>query len=88
MTQEQQKRESAEKDRLIVSAQREEAAQGVKTVEATQQAQREAKIRIIEADREAQKAMIEQKNKIELDALRKQREAEAQAEGVERNRLG
>ncbi len=82
VTQEQQKRESAEKDRLIISAQREEAAQGVKTVEATQQAQREAKIRIIEADREAQKAMIEQKNKIELDALRKQREAEAQAKAL------
>jgi uncharacterized membrane protein YqiK len=82
VTQEQLKRESAEKDRLIVSAQREEAAQGVKTVEATQQAQREAKIRIIEADREAQKAMIEQKNKIELDALRKQREAEAQAKAL------
>ncbi len=77
--QEQQKKESAEKDRLIVSAQREEAAQAVKTVEATQQAQREAKIRIIEAEREAQKAMIEQKNKIEMEAMRKQREAEAQA---------
>ena len=82
VTQEQLKRESAEKDRLIVSAQREEAAQGVKTVEATQQAQREAKIRVIEAEREAQKAMIEQKNKIELDALRKQREAEAQAKAL------
>jgi hypothetical protein len=67
---------------LIISAQREEAAQGVKTVEATQQAQREAKIRIIEADREAQKAMIEQKNTIELAALRKQREAEAQAKAL------
>ncbi|CAG0926331.1 Inner membrane protein YqiK [Thermoflexales bacterium] len=82
VTQEQQKRENADKDRLIVSAQREEAAQGVKTVEATQQAQREAKIRIIEADREAQKAMIEQKNTIELAALRKQREAEAQAKAL------
>ncbi|MFZ6026665.1 MAG: SPFH domain-containing protein [Chloroflexota bacterium] len=76
---EQQKREAAEKERLLVSAQREEAAQAVTTVEATQAAQREAKIRVIEAEREAQKAMIEQKNRIELDALRKQREAEAQA---------
>ena len=82
VTQEQQKRESADKDRLIVSAQREEAAQGVKTVEATQQAQREAKIRIIEADREAQKAMIEQKNTVEIAAFRKQREAEAQAKAL------
>ncbi len=82
VTQEQQKRETADKDRLIVSAQREEAAQGVKTVEATQQAQREAKIRIIEADREAQKAMIEQKNTVEIAAFRKQREAEAQAKAL------
>ena len=80
--QEQQKRENAEKDRLVVSAQREEAAQAVKTVEATQEAQREAKIRVIEAEREAQKALIEQRNKIELEALRKQREAEAQAKAL------
>jgi uncharacterized membrane protein YqiK len=82
VTQEQQKRENADKERLIVSAQREEAAQGVKTVEATQQAQREAKIKVIDAEREAQKAMIEQKNKIEIDAFRKQREAEAQAKAL------
>ncbi len=80
--QEQQKREAAEKDRLIVSAQREEAAQTVKSVEATQQAQREARIKIIEAEREAQMALIGQKNKIELEALRKQREAEAQAKAL------
>ncbi len=76
---EQQKRASSEKDMLIVSAQREEANQAVKTVEATQQALRESKIRVIEAEREAQKSMIDQKNKIELEALRKTREAEAQA---------
>lgn len=80
--QEQQKREAAEKDRLVVSAQREEAAQAVKTVEATQEAQRQARIRVIEAEREAQKALIEQKNTIELEALRKQREAEAQAKAL------
>lgn len=80
--QEQQKRATQEKELFIVSAQREEANQAVKTVEATQQAQREAKIRVIEAEREAQKQMIEQKNKIELDALRKQREAEAQAKAL------
>jgi uncharacterized membrane protein YqiK len=79
---EQQKRETAEKDRLLVSAEREEAAQAVTTVQATQTAQREAKIKVIEAEREAQKAMIEQKNRIELDALRKQREAEAQAKAL------
>ena len=77
--QEQQKRESAEKERLLVSAQREEASQAVKTVEATQAAQREARILLIEAEREAQQAMIGQKNTIELEALRKQRQAEAQA---------
>ena len=82
VTQEQQKRENAEKDRLLVSAEREDAAQAVITVQATQEAQREAKIRVIEAEREAQKAMIEQKNRIESDALRKQREAEAQAKAM------
>lgn len=79
VTNEQKKREGAEKERLVVSAQREEAAQAVTTVQATQAAQREAKIKVIDAEREAQKAMIEQKNKIEMDALRKQRDAQAQA---------
>jgi uncharacterized membrane protein YqiK len=82
VSQEQQKREAADKERLMVSAQREEAAQAVKLVEATQQAQREAKIQVIEAEREAQKALIGQKNKIELAALQKQREAEAQAKAL------
>jgi uncharacterized membrane protein YqiK len=77
--QEQQKRTTSEKELYTVAAQREEANQAVKTVEATQQAQREAKIRVIEAERDAQKSMIEQKNRIELEALRKQREAQAQA---------
>lgn len=80
--QEQQKRTSSEKELYTVAAQREEANQAVKTVEATQQAQREARIRVIEAERDAQKAMIEQKNRIELEALRKQREAEAQAKAL------
>ncbi len=82
VTQEQQKRESADRERLVVSAQREEASQAVKTVEATQQAQRDARIQVIQAEREAQKVMIEQKNRIELEALRKQREAEAQAKAL------
>jgi hypothetical protein len=37
---------------------------------------------VIEAEREAQKKVIEEKNRIELDALRKQREAEAQAKAL------
>lgn len=82
VVQAEQQRETAEKDRLLVLAQREEAAQAVKTVEATQQAQREAKISLIEAEREAQKVMIDQKNSIELDALRTQRQAEAQAKAL------
>ena len=80
--QEQQKRTASERELLVVTAQREEANQAVKTVEATQQAQREARIKVIEAEREAQKAMIDQKNTIELAALRKQREAEAQAKAL------
>ena len=79
VTNEQKRREGAEKDRLVVSAQREEAAQAVTTVQATQTAQREAKIKVIDAEREAQKAMIEQRNRIEILALGKQREAESQA---------
>lgn len=82
VVQAEQEREKAEKERMLVLAQREEAAQAVKTVEARAQAERQAKISVIEAEREAQKAMIDQKNRIELDALRKQREAEAQAKAL------
>jgi uncharacterized membrane protein YqiK len=82
LVQAEQQRERAEQERLLVLAQREEAAQAVKTVEATGQAQREAKISLIQAEREASKAMIEQKNHIELGALRKQREAEAEASAL------
>ena len=85
VVQAEQQREKAEQQRLLVLAQREEAAQAVKTVEATQQAERQAKISLIEAEREAQKAMIDQKNNIELDALRKQRQAEAQANAERRD---
>src|SRR5579859_931290 len=77
--QEQQKRESAEKERLLVSAQREDAAQAVETVKAHQAAQREARIFVIEAERQAQQSLIAEKNKIELEALRRQRDAEARA---------
>jgi uncharacterized membrane protein YqiK len=79
---EQQKREESERMRLVVAAQRAEAEQAVTTVEATSSAQRDAKINVIRAEQEAQKALIEQKNKIELDAMRKQREAEAQARAL------
>jgi len=76
---EQQKREAAEKERLAVAAQREQAAQDVKTVEETAQAKRQAQIQVIEAERDAQKAMIDRKNAVEIEALKRIREAEAQA---------
>ncbi len=76
---EQQKREAAEKERLLVAAQREQAAQDVKTVEETAQARREAQIQIIQAERDAQRVMIDRKNAVEIEALKKIREAEAQA---------
>ncbi len=76
---EQQKRESAEKDLLTVAAQREQAAQDVKTVQETAQAKREAQIQVIQAERDAQRAMIDRKNAVEIDALKKIRDAEAQA---------
>jgi len=76
---EQQKREAAEKERLLVAAQREQAAQDVKTVEETAQARREAQIQIIQAERDAQRVMIDRKNAVEIEAIKKIREAEAQA---------
>jgi uncharacterized membrane protein YqiK len=76
---EQQKRETAEKERLTVAAQREQAAQDVKTVEETAMAKRQAQIQVIEAERDAQRAMIDRRNAVEIEALKKIREAEAQA---------
>jgi len=76
---EQQKREAAERERLLVAAQREQASQDVKTVEATGQAKREAQIQVIQAERDAQRVMIDRKNTVEIEALKKVREAEAQA---------
>lgn len=76
---EQQKREAAEKERLAVAAQREQAAQDVKTVEETAIAKRQAQIQVIEAERDAQRAMIDRKNAVEIEALKRVREAEAQA---------
>jgi uncharacterized membrane protein YqiK len=76
---EQQRREAAEQERLLVAAQREQASQDVKTVEETAQARRQAQIQVIEAERDAQKAMIDRKNAVEIEALKKIREAEAQA---------
>ncbi len=79
---EEQRRESAEKDRLVVAAQREEASQAVKTVEETSKARRDAQIYIIEAEREAQRSMIERRNEVEIEALKKIRGAEAQAQSL------
>ena len=76
---EQQKREAAEKDRLLVSAQREQAAQDVKTVEETAKARREAAIQVIQAERDAQRLMIDRRNAVEIEVLKKVRDAEAHA---------
>jgi uncharacterized membrane protein YqiK len=76
---EQQKREAAERELLVVAAQREQAAQDVKTVQETAQARREAQIQVIQAERDAQRAMIDRKNGVEIEVLKKIREAEAQA---------
>jgi len=76
---EQQKREAAEKGRLLVAAQREQAAQDVKTVEETAKAKREAAIQVIQAERDAQRLMIDRKNAVEIEVLKKVRDAEAQA---------
>ncbi len=76
---EQQKREAAEKERLLAAALREKAAQEVKTVEEKSRARRQAEIQIIEAERDAERAMIDRKNEVEIEALKKVREAEARA---------
>jgi uncharacterized membrane protein YqiK len=76
---EQQKREAAERELLLVAAQREQASQDVKTVEETAAAKRQAQIQVIEAERDAQRAMIDRKNVVEIEAIKKIREAEAQA---------
>jgi uncharacterized membrane protein YqiK len=76
---EQQKREAAEKELLLVAAQREQAAQDVKTVEETAAAKRQAQIQVIEAERDAQRAMIDRKNVVEIEALKKIRQAEFEA---------
>ena len=76
---EQQKREAAERERLMVAAQREQAAQDVKTVEETAKAKREAQIQIIQAERDAQRVMIDRKNTVEIEVMKKVRDAEAQA---------
>jgi uncharacterized membrane protein YqiK len=76
---EQQKREAAERELLLVAAQREQASQDVKTVEETAAARRQAQIQVIEAERDAQRAMIDRKNVVEIEAIKKIREAEAQA---------
>nr|MBA3533320.1 hypothetical protein [Ardenticatenales bacterium] len=79
---EEQRRESAERERLMVAAQREQASQDVTTVEETAKARREAQIQVINAERDAQRAMIERRNVVEIDALKKVRDAEADAEAL------
>jgi uncharacterized membrane protein YqiK len=79
---EQQKREAAERERLVVAAQREEAAQALLTVEEKAQAEREAQIQIIQANRDAERTKIERQNEIEINALKQVREAEAKASAL------
>jgi flotillin len=79
---EQQKREAAEKELLMVAAQREQASQDVITVQETAKANREAQIQVIEAERDAKREMIDRKNVVEIEALKKVREAEAQARAL------
>ncbi len=69
---EQQKREEAEKERLLVMAQQEKAAQEVKTVE-----------EVAQAERTAQRVMIDRKNEVEIAALKKIRDAQADAEALQ-----
>lgn len=79
VAQEQLKRETTERDKLLAAAQREQAEQDVVTVQETARAKREANIQIIQAERDAQRAMIDRKNSVEIEAIKKVREAEAQA---------
>jgi uncharacterized membrane protein YqiK len=84
LAQEQAKLESAEKERLVIAAQREMAEQEVLTVQETAAAQREAKIEIIKAERDAQREMINRKNEVELETLKRVKAAEAEATALNR----
>lgn len=76
--------ESAEKERLMIAAQREAAEQEVFTVQEKAAAQREAQIEIIRAERDAQREIINRKNAVEMEAFKRIKDAEAEAEALNR----
>ncbi len=82
IAQEQAKLESAEKDRLIIAAEREGAEQLVITVQERAGAEREAQIQIINAERDAKREMINRKNVVEIEAFKQIKSAEAEAEAL------
>ncbi len=84
LAQEQAKLESAEKDRLMIAAQREAAEQEVFTVQETAAAKRESQTEIIKAERDAQREMINRKNEVELEAFKRIKDAEAEATALNR----
>ena len=77
----QAKLESAEKDRLVLLAEREAAEQQVFMVQ-ERAAEREAQIQIINAERDAKREMINRRNVVEIEAFKQIKDAEAQAEAL------
>ena len=80
----QAKLEAAEKERLQIAAEREAAEQEVISVQERAQAEREAQIQIINAERDAKREMIDRRNMVEIDTLKRIKEAEAEAEALNR----
>ena len=78
----QAKLESAEKDRLVLLAEREAAEQQVFMVQERAAAEREAQIQIINAERDAKREMINRRNVVEIEAFKQIKDAEAQAEAL------
>ncbi|MFP4439298.1 MAG: SPFH domain-containing protein [Chloroflexaceae bacterium] len=82
LAQEQAKREQADRERLLILAQREEAEQQVFTVQEKAAAERDSQIQIINARRDAEREMINRRNEAEIQAYRRIKEAEAEAEAL------
>lgn len=76
--------EDAEKQRLMIAAEREAAEQQVFTVQETAAAERESRIQIINAERDAQRELINRKNLVELEAFKQIKDAEASADALNR----
>lgn len=82
LAQQQARREAAERERLLILAQREQAEQEVFTVQEKAAAEREAQIQIINAKRDAEREMINRRNEVDIQAYKRIKDAEAEAQAI------